>query len=159
VHENTDRFGKLLDRIQQEHLTQPPTDWSNDEFHSLPDVARAKEFIHMLERFDGATLYALSNHPWQLTKCRLWENLYKFYDDDVCFMAYPFLDLVDGRCIAFTSNNACNPSRRCLFCLGTREVKFKDHILVARDIQELFELIFAAEGSYYFDDPNFVEAI
>jgi Domain of unknown function (DUF4419) len=153
VHENTDRFGKLLDRIQREHLTQPPTDWSNSERNLTYGIQDAKEFIQMLERFDGATLYPGSNHPWQITKYRSWGTSEVFDTGRIGCVA-PFIELDDGRCMAFTKDGL---SGKNLFIVGTREDQFADFIIVAGNIVQLFERIFEAEGEYYFDDPNFVE--
>lgn len=155
VYENTDRFGKLLDRIQQEHLAQSPTDWSNDEYDLISGIENAKEFIQMLERFDGATLYPGSSHPWQITKCRSWETDKVHSDEDARFLAYPFIDLDGGRCIAFVYHSR---SGDYWFILGKREDQFKDFVIVARNILQLLERIFEAEGRYYFDDLNFVES-
>jgi Domain of unknown function (DUF4419) len=154
VHENTDRFGKLLDKIQREHLTHPPIDWSNNEQNLIYDIENAKEFIQMLERFNGATLYSDSSHPWQITKYRSWEK--DIISDIGDYHSFgPFIELDDGRCIAIVFHSSF---RKHLFILGSRVNQFEEFITIASNILQLFERIFEAEGGYYFDSPNFVES-
>lgn len=154
VYENTDRFGKLLDKIQREHLAQSPTDWSNDEYNFVFGTENAKEFIQMLERFDGATLYPGSSHSWQITKYCSWEK--DIISDIGDFHSFgPFIELDDGRCIAIVFHRSF---RKHLFILGSRADQFEEFITIASNLLQLFERIFEAEGRYYFDDPSFVES-
>ena len=97
IRERDDRFSELLDKIQQQHLTQSPINWS--KFYPWEEVP--KEHIQLLDRFDGATLYANSGHAWQIVK----------YDDrksyelpeplDSARSAIPLIDLEDGRALPY----------------------------------------------------------
>lgn len=176
VLEASDRFVELLDKIQQQHLAQPPINWDKFElgfFDSFP-----KEHIQLLDRFDGATLYPNSGHSWRISKSGS--------DKNSCFKSYSipelkisalsnchFLELEDGRCIAYKYNFR---SQKCWMILGKPVIpqntapngsfesflytnsafQLKEVVVIAESITELLERIFEAEGHYYFDDPNFV---
>lgn len=149
LRERSDRFAQLLDNIQQQHLTQPPVNWS-EFYRSLTDVV-PKEHIQMLERFDGATLYADSGHSWQIPKyssrkpCTITKA--NSFDDDATHL----MDLEDGRCIAYVFN----PKKsECLIFVGKQSLdseQLHKPVIIAQSIPELLERIFQAEGRYYFD--------
>ena len=149
VRERSDRFAQLLDKIQQQHLTQPPINWSEFFKHSIDEVP--KEHIQMLERFDGATLYANSGHSWQIpqfSSIKTYEILKpKSFGD----YATHLIDLEDGRCIAYAFNFR---NSECLILLGKEILdknQLKNPVVIAKSIPELFKRIFKAQGRYYFD--------
>jgi hypothetical protein len=161
VRERDDRFAELLDKIQQQHLIQPPINWS--KFSPWEEVP--KEHIQLLDRFDGATLYANSGHAWQIVKyddCKTYELPEPL---DYARSATPLIDLEDGRCIAYVHNFR---SGQCQIMLGKpvpypnpyspEELRFRleDVVIIAKGIPQLLERIFESEGHYYFDDPSFV---
>jgi hypothetical protein len=148
VQQLNNQFEQLLDKIQQQHLTQPPVDWSTVRLGSIP-----KELIQMLDRFDGAILYPNSGNAWQILSEHSWGDEYEVSEAFCYFLANPFIDLEDGRCIAFNFNFRSN---QCWFLLGKKEDRFQNSIVIAKSIPQLFEQILAAEGRYYFDEPNFV---
>jgi hypothetical protein len=149
VRECSDRFAQLLDNIQQQHLTQPPINWS--EFYRSSTDAVPKEHIQMLERFDGATLYPHSGHSWQIPKysfrkpCTIPKA--NSFDD----YATHLMDLEDGRCIAYVFN----PEKsECLIFVGKQSLdseQLHKPVIIAHSIPELLERILKAEGRYYFD--------
>lgn len=161
VRERDDRFAELLDKIQQQHLTQPPINWS--EFDSWGAVP--KEHIQLLERFNGATLYANSGHAWQFVKYD-YRKSYELPEPlDYVRSAIPLIDLEDGRCIAYVYNFR---SGQCQIMLGKpvpypnpyspEELRFRleDAVIIAKGIPQLLERIFQSEGHYYFDALTFV---
>jgi Domain of unknown function (DUF4419) len=153
VRDRTDGFSQLLERIQQEHLTQLPWDRSNCPSDSIP-----RELVQMLARFDGATLYPDRTHSWQILPAQLWQE-YWDYAESPRFCACgvtPFIDLSDGRSIAYNFNFR---SQKCWFLLGNKEDEFASSMLIATSPIELFDRILAADGAYYFDEPNFQLAI
>ncbi|PSB54975.1 DUF4419 domain-containing protein [Chamaesiphon polymorphus] len=153
VRDRTDGFSQLLERIQQEHLTQPPWDRSRCRSNSIP-----RELVQMLERFDGATIYRDRDRSWQILPARLWEE-YWDYDESPRFCACgvtPFIDLSDGRSIAYNFNFR---SQKCWFFLGNKEKRFASSTLIATSPIELFNRMLAADGAYYFDEPNFQPSI
>ncbi len=150
VRSATDRFSQLLDRIQQEHLTEPPLDWSNNR---CPDSI-PRELVEMLNRFNGANLYGDLQHSWRILPAHLWQE---HWEKDDCpsgnfcyFIVNPFIDLSDGRSIAYNFNFRTN---QCWFLLGHKQDEFASSIIIATSAIELFERIFAADGAYYFDRP------
>jgi hypothetical protein len=161
VRERDERFAELLNKIQQQHLTQPPINWS--EFFSFGEVP--KEHIQLLDRFDGATLYANSGHAWQIVKydnCKTYELPEPL---NSARSATPIIALEDGRCIAYVYNSR---SGKCWIILGKpvpyadpylpeeQRFRLEDVVLIAKGIPQLLERIFQSEGHYYFDDPTFI---
>ncbi|MBX9256733.1 DUF4419 domain-containing protein [Desmonostoc muscorum CCALA 125] len=154
VREQSDRFAQLLDKIQQQHLTQAPINWS--EFYKQFSDGVPKEHIQMLERFDGATLYANSGHSWQIPKYSSAKTYEIPEPNSFVYDATHLIDLEDGRCIAYIFNFR---KSECLILLGKQILdnnQLQDTVIIAQSIPELFERIFQAQGRYYFDDSNFV---
>jgi hypothetical protein len=125
-------------------------------FYQNASDAVPKEHIQILERFDGAILYANSGHSWQIPKF----NSGKTYEipepNSLCYDATHLIDLEDGRCIAYVFNSR---SCECLILLGKQTLEhnqLQNPIVIAKSIPELFERIFQVQGRYYFDDFNFV---
>ncbi|OYD87992.1 hypothetical protein CDG77_26300 [Nostoc sp. 'Peltigera membranacea cyanobiont' 213] len=123
--------------------------------HNFYDAV-PKEHIQILERFDGAILYANSSHSWQIPKF----NSGKTYEipepNSFCSDATHLIDLEDGRCIAYVFNFR---KSECLILLGKQTLdrnQLQNPIVIAQSIPELFERIFEVQGQYYFDDSNFV---
>jgi hypothetical protein len=164
----SDRFAELLDKIQQEHITQAPVNWNRFEFgfDSVP-----KEIIQLLDRFNGATLFADSGHSWEINKYNntlvdistiyriAWSDTLNYqlnyYDKRVTNL----INLEDGRCIAYNSagliilgglvlRSDASDNEICQF-------ELENVVIIAQSILELFERIFLSEGEYYFDDPSF----
>ncbi|GBO54050.1 hypothetical protein APA_1998 [Pseudanabaena sp. lw0831] len=163
-----DRFAELLNKIQREHITQVPIDWTKFEFgfDSVP-----KEIVQLLDRFNGATLFADSGHSWKISKynntfsdtCTMYKIAWSdqlnyqlnYHDKRVTNL----IDLEDGRCIAYNSvsiivlgdlvlRSDASDNEICQF-------ELENVVIIAKSIPDLFERILQAKGEYYFDDPNF----
>ena len=150
VRDSTDRFSRLLDRIQQEHITQPPLDRSICQLDSVP-----RELVQLLERFDGAILYGDRDCSWHILPTHEWESYWhNGYPEDrlCCSSVSPFIDLSDGRSIAFNFNPV---SQQCWFLLGNKQDEFASSTKIATNTIELFERILTADGAYYFDESSF----
>jgi hypothetical protein len=149
VRSRDDRWSNLLDRIEREHLTNAPIDWTDLHMSEMP-----KDLLQMLERFDGVKLYADSGHSWQIAPCREWNDYRTVPDEylpDVAgSFATPFITLDDGRSIAFNFNYH---SGDCWFllCRVAVDEECDKPVVIAKSAVELFERIFAADGCYYFD--------
>lgn len=160
VRERDERFAALLDKIQQQHLTQPPINWSKFHGDGVP-----KEHIQLLARFDGATLYANSGHAWQFVKYDFRKSYDLLEPLDYHHRATPLIDLEDGRCIAYVYNFR---SGQCRIILGKpvpyadpyfpKQLRFRleDVVMIAKGLPQLLERIFQSEGHYYFDALTFV---
>jgi hypothetical protein len=168
VRERDESLRHWLEKIQQEHTTRPPIDWLDSRL----GVELPKEFFQMLEYFDGATLYENSGHAWQIRPCQEWGKAPERQSDkillrgldisalELCiYRAYQFIDLEDGRCIAYTFNFR---SGECWFLLGREHIESQDSQnfvevtlqnaqIIARSLPELFEQIFIAQGKYFFN--------
>lgn len=163
LEKEDDRFTELLDKIEQEHITQPPINWNNFQFGFLDSLP--KELIQLLDRFDGATLYANSHHAWKVTNnssARIYAipaaELFPGLDEWDYNYAVHFIELADGRCVAHCMNwivvgkpikrTDAKPGELC-------QSKLEDVVIIAKSFSDLFERIFAAGGLYYFDAPDF----
>lgn len=154
VREKDESFRQLLDKIQQEHITQPPI----DPLSVRVSVDVPQIFFQMLERFNGATLYSQSDRAWHIRPCHEWgqELELDVSEREACYLlAVPFIDLKDGRCIAYNFNWR---SGECWFLLGRIEDRLASSVVIAKSISQLFEQIFAAEGDYYFDRSSFIKS-
>ena len=152
-------FDVLLDKIQQEHLTLPPMNWSKFKRDTT-----SKEMMQLLDRFDGATLYPNSDRPWKIPR-RCDARCYSVSEPEFEVASVEHLmDLVDGRAIA------------CIYLWRTCESwiaigkpvfnskerhwqhywQLEEITIIARGISEFFDRIFQAEGRYYFDELDFI---
>ncbi|MFB2918277.1 DUF4419 domain-containing protein [Aerosakkonema funiforme] len=167
-----DKFTKLLDLLEQEHETLPPLDRSGNNDIYIPDMPG--ELIQLLERFNGATLFAHTEHSWRVRSVQ--DYLYMMYRLHKYGTA--FIDLNDGRCIAYAyvSRSTGNlkdgtykhynewwmiVGQPMSFWDSTFKKEYKllkpqNSAVIAKGIPQLFERIIQAEGRYYFDAPDFI---
>ncbi|MDJ1184636.1 DUF4419 domain-containing protein [Roseofilum casamattae] len=145
---------KLLEKIEREHTTEEPMDWSNFS----PGQHVSKEHIQIIERFDGATLYPNTSHSWIVPKYEDCECYIRHGEDNFSLVQL-LITLGDGRCIAYTNDGSILLGR---YLSGRHPDRdgmiygLKDHRAIAENIEDLLDRIFQAEGRYYFDDPSFV---
>jgi Domain of unknown function (DUF4419) len=166
VREHDDQFGQLLDRIQRQHQAHPPVQRSELSYRNLGEHT-SKDLIRMLEYFDGATLYPDSGYSWQIARLSDHRSYAMPEPHPYYGKASHFMDLEDGRCIAYTAVS-CNewwlvvgnptsvdrpPSP---YHHGGTDVIIPDAVVIAQSIPQLFERIFQAEGRYFFDDRSFI---
>ncbi|BAY86241.1 hypothetical protein NIES267_57470 [Calothrix parasitica NIES-267] len=169
-----DDFLGILNKLEKEHQLNSPIDWSIEKnlFTELP-----AELIQILERFDGGTLFADTEHSWNIkplkdyTPCKIYEiNQY----------LTSFINLEDNRCIGFgtvirKTGNREDGTRKiweeCWIFVGNPVLVEDENNLfenqtwilqpestkvIAKGIPQLFERIIQAEGRYYFDAEDFV---
>ncbi|HLO52255.1 MAG TPA: DUF4419 domain-containing protein [Kamptonema sp.] len=172
---------QLLNLLQQEHQTSAPIDWEQSKF--CFDGISA-ELVQLLERFDGATLFADTDRPWHIRKCQDWQR-YNFIEIENksrisatdFYSRHLIIDLNDGRCIFYLEVNRCIGSLKagfkrlpseCWVVVG-KPVKYlhpltawetiglnpEDTKVIAKSFVQLFERIIAEKGHYYFDNPDF----
>jgi hypothetical protein len=148
----------LLTKLGQVHETCPPVDWS--QVRRVPELPKA--LIELLQQFDGATLFAASEHPWHIRPLRA-------YRPCAISGVTHFIDLKDGRCVAYKFDEHPNPSSEGVWVVvgkpqpeqgehtgqASERVQLEQPKVIARGIAELFERIVRAQGAYYFDDPIF----
>jgi hypothetical protein len=153
-------FDELLDKIQQEHFTLPPMDWSQFRSDTVP-----KELMQLLDRFDGAILYPNSDRTWKIPRrCDALSNLSVSESKIKRHSSQHLMDLVDGRCIACIYQWRTGQSWIAVgqpVSYNTFNTLFptwqlEEVTIIACGIPKLFDRIFQAEGRYYFDDLDFV---
>ncbi|WP_190465768.1 hypothetical protein [Planktothrix sp. FACHB-1355] len=163
----------MLDLLEQEHETEPPLDRSSNNRVRIPEMPG--ELIQLLERFNEATLFANTEHSWRVRSIQdyLLYIMYRPYK-----YATAFIDLNDGRCIAYAdvSRSTGNwedgtykdysewwiivgelmPFMDSTFKKEYKLLKPESAAVIAKGIPQLFERIIEAEGRYYFDAPDFI---
>ena len=168
-----EKLPALLAEIKHEHPTQPA--------FAMPDPADfgfeplfPNELFRLIEQFDGATLYAGTDHSWRIRRS-------SDYDD--CMLLglnlkmTRIIDLPDGRCLycrpveRFTRMPDGTPGRleeQFWVVVGRPEkyfnkatqteangLKRSETRVVAKGLEQLFERILKAGGRYFFDEPGF----
>jgi hypothetical protein len=171
----TEKLPELLAEIKREHPAQPAfagTGPNLDDFRFALRIPH--ELFRLMEQFDGATLYAGTDHTWRIRRSSDYED---------CTLLEPnlemtrFIDLADGRCL-FCLNHL-RPTKmpdgmpgrmeEQLWVVVGRPEKYFDKFfrreaiglkrgeaqVVAKGLEQLFERILNAEGKYFFDEPGF----
>ncbi|HEY1016851.1 MAG TPA: DUF4419 domain-containing protein [Herpetosiphonaceae bacterium] len=161
----------LLDRIAAEHAVAPPLGPRSRR----PDdrVEMPKELFQLLDRFNGATLFAGTPHPWRLLPCAEYETRC-LPEGGSCRHSARFADLPDGRClVACHTRDPRDDSGEYgwyvtvgvpLAELSFGGRRMNGHPILAGDrwpviavgVTQLLERILAYGGAYYFDAPDFV---
>ena len=170
-----DNLSKILNKLEKEqkHQLNSPTNWLFEEgshCHELP-----AELIQLLERFDGGTLFADTQHPWDIRTLQKYD-LCQIVEFNQYFTS--FINLKDNRCICFGdvyrdsgdfgTENYQSWDEWWIVVAKPILVKDDDSIggkswilkpeetkVIAKGIPQFFERIIQAEGRYYFDAEYF----
>lgn len=140
---------QLLDKIQQQQITQAPINCS--EFSKNVSDAVPQEHIQILERFDGAILYANSGHSWQISKFNSGKTYEILESNSLYYDITHLIALEDGRCIAYIFN-FCKSE-----CLILLDKQTSDHnqlqnaTVIAKSTLAVFERIFQVLCIYTVD--------
>lgn len=174
-----DPFDQLLNLLQQDHQTSTPIDWKSSQscfelyFDGIP-----AEILQLVERFDGATLFADTEHPWHIRKQQDWQTCYFPKNSVSNTSTTSFIDLNDGRCLAYLEvwlpfvyreAGTVKQQEKELWVLVGKQIQYlhpfteeetigfnpEETKVIAKGIMQLFERIVAEKGRYYFDDPDF----
>src|SRR5262245_6997848 len=168
-----EKLPALLAEIKREHPTQPA--------FAMPDPADfgfepqfPNEFFRMIEQFDGATLYAGTDHSWRIRQSSDYESCMLL---GLNLQMTRFIDLADGRFISCRvlerykktpDGTPGRPEEQLWIVVGKPE-KYLDRFtqteaigmrrsetqVVAKGLEQLFERMLKAGGSYFFDEPGF----
>ncbi len=168
-----EKMPTLLAEIKREHTTQPAfvMPESSDSFF---EPRFPNEFFAMLEQFDGATLYAGTEHSWNIRRSSDYEDCTLL---GLNLGMTRFMDLPDGRCIScrvlerYTKTQDGTPGRpeeQLWIVVGRPEKYFNNKTqteafgmkrsevtVIAKGLEQLFERIVNAKGGYFFDEPDF----
>lgn len=169
-----EKLPALLAEIKREHPTQAAfVGLGQDDFRPVRGIPN--ELFRLIEQFDGATLYAATDHSWRIRRSSDYEG---------CLLAGPpnlhttrFIDLADGRFISclhhkrFIKTQDGTPGRfeEQFWVVVGRPEKYFDKVtqtedlrlkgsevkVVAKGLEQLFERILKAGGRYFFDEPGF----
>ncbi|MDY6900417.1 MAG: DUF4419 domain-containing protein [Cyanobacteriota bacterium] len=167
-------FVGILNKLEKEHQVNLPFDKYTQErpFFEIP-----ADLTQVLERFDGGTLFADTENPWNIKplknyiRCKITTHYQNFTS---------FINLKDNRCIAFGSVRRKNGSfgdedfqtwfewwivvgkpilvkdENSFFENKTWILQPESTKVIAKGIPQLFERIIQAQGRYYFDAEDFV---
>jgi hypothetical protein len=144
-----ERLSAIFDRVRQEHQTAAPLDpeTAGDNVPFCPEG-----ILRLLAEFDGATLYADTDHPWRVRPSADYEG-WELQDLEMT----RFIDLADGRSISYCDVERFRPGpghqsgERLWLAVGKDEVK-----IIAKGLEQLFERILGNNGQYFFDETDFV---
>lgn len=158
-----DSFSQLLEELAPEHQSKSSVRWSRA--HSFVP----KELIQAMERLNGVTLFAQSDHPWHIRKVQTIKT-YRISNSNE--IATSFIDLKDGRCIAYGRGRSygglviiselakmsadVKKNTGALSALGLDKELISVNIrVIAKGVKAFFECIADAKGEYFFDSPDF----
>lgn len=171
---NQDNFVRILNQLETEHQLNLPFDKYTQKrpFFEIP-----AELIQLLERFDGGTLFADTENPWNIKplknyiRCKITTHYQNFTS---------FINLEDNRCIAFGSVRRKNGSfgdenfktwfewwivvgnpvlvkdENSFFENKSWILQPESTKVIAKGIPQLFERMIQAKGRYYFDAEDFI---
>ncbi|AFY58894.1 hypothetical protein Riv7116_6566 [Rivularia sp. PCC 7116] len=168
-----DNFVGILNKLEKEHQLNSPTNWEFEEGSYMNELPA--DLIQLLERFDGGTLFANTEHPWNIKAFKEYTPC-KITDNKVFTI---FIQLKDNRCIAFANIRRKNGKfgdkdyrtwfewwivvGKPILIEDKGSIESKSWILkpestkmIAKGIPQLFERIIQAEGRYYFDAEDFI---
>lgn len=137
------------------------TDPQDHPLRQLIDVGIPKELVQLMDRFaEGQVFYEERPHAWllklppELTQREVLSDNFHIY-----MPAVHFMDLADGRAIAYVSF-APNKFERSYWWIvvGTPEGEaFRQGsvTVIAKGFLQFFQRLLDADGRYYFDEPDF----
>jgi len=170
----TEKLPELLAGIKHEHTTQPAfAGPDRDDLRYLFRIPH--ELFRLMEQFDGATLYAGTDHSWRIRRSSDYESCMLLGPPDSQMIR--FIDLADGRILSCldhvrsikTPNGTLSRIEEEFWVVVGRPEKYFDKIfkteaiglkssealVVAKGLEQFFERILKAGGRYFFDEPGF----
>lgn len=161
-----DAFTHVLNRFAaagaRDATSKPQvTDQQDHPLRELLDVGIPKELVQLMDRFaEGQVFYEGTPHAWLLKLPSGLTQREVVSDNFHIFMpAVHFMDLADGRAIAYVSF-APNKFERSYWWIvvGTPEGEaFRQDsvIVIAKGFLQFFQRLMDANGRYYFDESDF----
>lgn len=162
-----DNFSQLLPIIEKVFTKQNSVDLSVDE--RLPEMP--KELIQFLEEFGTGTFFTDTETFWAIRQITDFTPLEIV---EVNSYVTQFIDLKDGRCVCYdfvlkrigdTKDDYKYLDELWLIVgkPGTCKTQYNDNqkileesVVIAKGFEQFFERMIQANGSYYFDLPEFV---
>lgn len=164
-----DGFSPFLPVIEKIFTKRNDVDWAAfKNLRRMPDMP--KELIQLLEELGEGTFFADTETPWVVRSIADFTSL-----EIVRFKNYAtqFIDLKDGRRVCYDFIVKCNDNKEqepenigeLWFITGTPISGTKENnnheilnnpVVIAKGVLQFFERMIKANGSYYFDLPDFV---
>jgi Domain of unknown function (DUF4419) len=168
-----EKLPELLAEIRQQHPTQPAFAAPDPgDFTFRPQFPN--ELFPLIKQFDGATLYAGTDHSWRIRRSSDYEDCMA---PGLNLHLTHFIDLVDGRCISCGVQKrytkmpdgtrgwmeeqlwiVVGRPEKYLYIItqtGVIGLKRSEVTVIAKGLEQLFERILKAGGRYFFDEPGF----
>lgn len=130
-------------------------------YASVEDTGMPKECVRLMNTYeDGQVFYGTTRHPWSLKPLAdLTLRQASSARVQIFSPAVHFMDLADGRAIAYVSFSLNRFERSDWWVLvgkpDGQEFEHGSVTVIAKGFLQLLQRLTAAEGRYYFDDPEF----
>jgi hypothetical protein len=152
-----DRFPMILSDLAASGKTNGPVDWSAVCREREP-LEMPADLIQVLDVFDGGTLFPGTRRRTRMLRYASWKRVGHGFE---CVTL--FASLSDGRRVGYQPARAVLPLYGWDVVVVPRKwsVEAKEEIavggarVIARSVRELFEMLYDAEGEWYFDEPEF----
>ncbi len=134
------------------------TDPQDHRLRELLDVGIPKELVQLMDRFaEGQVFYEETPHAWTLKPAA--EITTRPISGAEFSTAVDFMDLADGRVVAYTTVRAKDGWKRegriVVGQLDGITIQVGSVRVIAKGLTELLDWIVREEGCYYFDEPSF----
>ncbi len=161
-----DAFTQVMNKFARAgsiHTTpkQLVTDQQDRPLGELLGVGIPKELVQLMDHFsEGQLFYEETPHAWLLKLPSELTERKVLGDNFHIFMpAVHFMDLVDGRAIAYVSFSLNKFERSDWWVVVGRsdgqEFQRGSVMVIARGFLQFFQRLLDADGRYYFDEPDF----
>ncbi len=131
------------------------------QYALIDDTGMPKECVRLMHNYeDGQVFYGTTSHPWvlrplsDLTPRQIWSSNVRIFSPGVHFM-----DLADGRAIVYVPF-AVNQHESSSWWIAVGQPDGQQFVhnsvmVIAHGFLSFLQRVTAAEGRYYFDDPEF----
>ncbi|NGZ11945.1 MAG: DUF4419 domain-containing protein [Nitrospira sp. LK70] len=149
------------EKTKQEDATTCMAEHSYGKYAGIVDSEMPEEFVRLMHTYkNGQIFYSSTSHPWvlksrsNLAPRQVWSSNFRIVSPAVHFM-----DLADGRAIAYVSfalKRFKRPSWWIIVGKPDAQTFHLDSVMViAEGFLQFLQRLTEANGSYYFDDPCF----
>ncbi len=165
-----DEYSRLLTKLSSDTLqverrrkaSEVVTEAKRDErYGEMSWVGMPKECVQLMERYDhGQVFFGNTPHPWSLKQLSGLTLLrVSSIKVQIVQPAVHFMDLADGRAIAYVSFSLNKFERSDWWIVVGRpegqEFRQDSVTVIAKGFLQFLQRLMDAEGRYYFDDPDF----
>jgi hypothetical protein len=161
-----DCYAQALARVVAAASTGPttagPQSKNQMRFPELISGGVPKECIRLMERFEhGGQLFAQTRHPWSVRPISdLTLRHVSIPESRISEPAVHFMDLQDGRAVAYLYGQ--NATQHWWVIIGKPDGQEFHHDsvrVIAKGFLQFLQRLTEADGSYYFDAPDFLPEV